>query len=104
MQRDNLPIAIWYSQKLKERINKKFNQMGWFICKKDHNGIYNKIVFGNPITFNYWIEMVKDGIVFFDSGMYEENSRPYSQWRANNITFDNLIVRCYPPFNSTQSF
>ena len=44
--------------------------------------------------------MIKDGlviqgIVFFDSGMYEGNPRPYSQWRANNNLWDSLIIESY---------
>lgn len=31
----------------------------------------------------------------FDSGMYEGNPRPYSQWRANNNLWDSLIIESY---------
>ena len=101
MQQENLVIATWSANVMRERVNTKFNQQGWFICKKDPSGTYNQIVFGAPLSFEAWIEMVKQGVVYFDSGMYEGNDRPYSQWRANNITFDNLIVRSYPPFPSS---
>lgn len=96
MQQEGLVIASWSANVMRERVNTKFNQQGWFICKKDPFGTYNQIVFGAPLSFEAWIEMVKQGVVYFDSGMYEGNNRPYSQWRANNITFDNLIVRSYP--------
>ena len=89
-------IAMWNADKLSKKVNAKFNQKGWFTCKTDSLGIYNKICFGNPITFDDWINLVKRGIVFFDSGMYEGNPRPYSQWRASNSYWNSLILREYP--------
>ena len=47
------------------------------------------------MNFENWIELVKQGVVFFDSGMYVGNKRPYSQWRANNNYWDSLIVETY---------
>ena len=41
------------------------------------------------------IELVKKKVVFFDSGMYQGNKRPYSQWRANNKYWDSLITEEY---------
>lgn len=96
MRCQNLIIARWFENSLRKKINKKFNQKGWFICKKDKNDIYNKIVFGAPLSLENWLTLVEDGIVFLDSGMKEDSSRNYSQWRANNVSFDNLIVRSYP--------
>ena len=66
--------------------------MGWFKCNKDINGIYTTIVFGDPINFETWINGVKKGLIFFDSGMYAGNPRPYSQWRANNNYWESLIT------------
>lgn len=96
----DIVLAKWYGSKkpigsrhktLKEKLEDKFNQKGWIVCKKDCHGRYHKICFGKPITFDNWIKLVKTGDVFFDSGMYEGNSRPYSQWRANNQLWDKLI-------------
>ena len=81
--------------KPKNKLESKFNVKGWFKCTKDGEGIYNKISFGDPVTFDNWIEGVKSGEVFFDSGMYQGNIRPYSQWRANNSYWDNLITSSY---------
>lgn len=75
-----------------KKVEDKFNDKGWFTCKTDERGVYCEICFGNPMTFDNWINLVKKGIVFFDSGMYETNPRPYSQWRANNNYWDSLIV------------
>ena len=80
---------------LKAKLEDKFNDKGWFTCKTDENGLYCKICFGKPMNYNEWIELVKQGIVFFDSGMYQGNKRPYSQWRANNNFWDSLITETY---------
>jgi hypothetical protein len=57
--------------------------------------MYTNIQFGKPITFESWIDLVAEGVVFFDSGMYQGNSRPYSQWRALNDFWDSLIIETY---------
>ena len=105
LQIENLVIARWYGETspttkktdkcLKAKLEDKFNDKGWFTCKTDENGLYCKICFGKPMNYNEWIELVKQGIVFFDSGMYQGNKRPYSQWRANNNFWDSLITETY---------
>ena len=47
------------------------------------------------MNYDEWLGLVQKGIVFFDSGMYEGNVRPYSQWRANNDFWESLIVEIY---------
>jgi hypothetical protein len=95
-QVDDLTIARWDAESLKSKLEKKFNQMGWFKCLKDKDGIYYSIVFGNPINYETFLEYVSKGDIFFDSGMYSGNKRPYSQWRANNSLWDKLVVSKYP--------
>ena len=80
---------------LKSKLEDKFNDKGWFTCKRDKSGVYTKVCFGKPLNYDEWIRLVKKGTVFFDSGMYEGNSRPYSQWRANNNFWDSLIIEEY---------
>ena len=101
LQQENLILARWYGTSvpqgkkgkcLKSKLEDKFNDKGWFTCKTDNTGRYCKICFGAPITFDRWISLVKQGIVFFDSGMYVGNKRPYSEWRANNSFWDSLII------------
>ena len=101
LQQEHLQLARWYGNStpinkrgkcLKLKLEDKFNNNGWFTCKTDNNGCYCKICFGEPMTFDNWIRLVSLGIVFFDSGMYQGNKRPYSQWRANNSYWDSLIV------------
>ena len=94
-QVDDLVIAQWTNSIIKKKLENKFNQNGWFKCKKNNSGVYHKIVFGDPINFENWLSLVKKGIVFFDSGMYAGNLRPYAQWRANNSVWDELITSEY---------
>ena len=98
LQKDDLIIVSWSRKLLEEKLTKKFSQSGWFRCKKDENGIYNRIEFGAPMSFDNWMNLVQKGIVFFDPGMYAGNNRPYSQWRANNQYWDSLVIDYYPPF------
>lgn len=105
LQIENLEIARWYGKHsptskrgdkcLKAKLEDKFNDNGWFTCKTDESGEYDRICFGEPVNFDDWLNLVKEGIVFFDSGMYEGNKRPYSQWRANNKFWDSLITETY---------
>lgn len=95
MQIENLIIAQWNANSIQQKLERKFNQNGWFKCTKDHDGVYNQIHFGSPINFAIWIELVRNGTVFFDSGMYEGNNRLYSQWRALNTFWDSLIIDTY---------
>jgi len=92
LQLENLTLARWDHEKLKKKLENKFNKSGWFKCLKNAEGVYTSIVFGDPITYDSWLELVRSGDVFFDSGMYEGNNRPYSQWRANNTFWNKLVI------------
>ncbi len=106
LQKDEIVLARWYGiskpkdapkrqKSLKSKLEDKFNDQGWFTCKKDNDGKYQKICFGKPMNYENWLELVKSGVVYFDCGMYEGNPRPYQQWRANNSYWDSLIVETY---------
>jgi len=95
MQIDNLVIAKWKSETLKRKLEDKFNQNGWFTCTKNINGLYESICFGEPMNYTSWIELFKKRVVFFDSGMYDGNNRPYSQWRATTGFWHSLIKEKY---------
>lgn len=94
-QIENLVLARWDKDSIQKKLEDKFNQKGWFKCLKNQEGIYDAIVFGNPINYENWLALVKTGDVFFDSGMYQTNSRNYSQWRANNSLWEKLITSKY---------
>ena len=95
LKQDNLILAKWDKQSIQHKLENKFNKKGWFKIEKDKSGIYQSIHFGAPINYENWIALVKAGVVYFDSGMYETNNRPYSQWRANNTLWTSLIIDSY---------
>lgn len=101
LQKEGLVLASWSRDLLKNRLTEKFSKNGWFKCYQNPMGVYDQIAFGEPMDFDNWLYLVKQGVVFFDSGMYVGNSRNYSQWRANNSYWESLIVRRYPPFPFT---
>lgn len=82
LQNDIIVIALWKSEKMRPHINNKFNQKGFFICKKINN-TYEKICFGKTFNFEYFIECIKNKKIIFDSGMYVGNSRNYSHFRGS---------------------
>lgn len=96
LQIDNLILVTWARANLEAKLLNKFGQAGWFKCLKDQNGAYNQIAFGAPMIYENWLLLIRQGVVFFDSGMYETNPRPYSMWRASNGYWDSLIIRRYP--------
>ncbi len=92
LKKENITIAKWYKDSLKLKLERKFNQKGWFTCTKNKDGEYETIHFGNPMNYDSWIQLFKDRIVFFDSGMYQGNNRPYSQWRSATSFWHSLIT------------
>ena len=87
------PIMRWYADSLKNAIEKKFNNKGFFKCIKQNNA-YVKICFGKPITFDRWIDELKKGIIYHDG-----YSKPKGRWRhvfrAKNAFWDSLITEEY---------
>lgn len=86
------PLAIWLDGSLRKRVENKFGKHGWFKCLADDSGTLVEIGFGEPISFDSWIKDVANGVIFLDSGMKEDNLRPYSSWRADNAYWDKRIV------------
>lgn len=89
----SIKIAQWDSESIRNKIEDKFNQLGWIFFEKNEIGEYSNITFAQPINFDYWIIELKKGNVFFDSGMYEGNVRYYSLWRAKKKFFDNILEK-----------
>jgi len=94
LRQEKLVLARWDADLMKLRVERKFNNLGWFKCLKT-DGVYSNIVFGRPINFKKWIDDVRKGEIFFDSGMYAGNPRPYSQWRAGNDYWESLVTEKY---------
>jgi len=95
LRKNNFIVAQWSKDVIQEKLERKFNQKGWFKCLKNANGVYEKIGFGKPINYLSWIELVREGVVYFDSGMHAGNPRPYANWRANNNWWNELINEYY---------
>ena len=91
-QLDDLLLAKWPKEKLEKHVNRKFNDKGWFKVFADDSGTCIELVFGKPMDFETWIDLVRKGTIYLDSGMYVGNGRPYSNWRASNTFWDSLIV------------
>lgn len=96
LQKGNIYIAFWENTKLKNCINKKYNQNGFFLCKKDKTNTYQTICFGKAFDYEFFVQNIKNKNIIFDSGMYTGNSRNYSQFRSRASNFwDALIVEVY---------
>jgi hypothetical protein len=94
-KKEDLILAKWLKESIKLKLEKKFNQNGWFKCYKNKDGIYTKISFGKPINYDDWLLLIKNGLVIFDSGMHAGNKRPYSMWRATNAIWETMIIDSY---------
>ena len=79
---------------MKVCIERKFNNKGFFICKKTDT-LYTSICFGKPFDFDYFITCIKNKKIIFDSGMYDGNVRNYSQFRANASFWNELLIEEY---------
>ena len=91
LKKDNVLIVVWLNTKLRTCINRKFNIKGFFICKKE--GLtYNKICFGSPFDYEYFIDGIKKKYIIFDSGMYVGNNRNYSQFRSSYGNFWSELI------------
>lgn len=95
LQKDDLVLAHWSASNLSSKLSRKFGQKGWIKVYADAQGRCSTLAIGDPISYGRWINDVRAGLVFLDSGMYDGNPRPYQSWRANNSYWDHLIVRRY---------
>jgi hypothetical protein len=89
-QEEGIILAHWTRERLRARLERKFNQLGWFKCLKDSDGRYSELQFGRPINYEEFLKMVISGDVFCDCGMHDGNPRPYMTWRASHRIWDLL--------------
>lgn len=89
-QSEDLHLCTWLSSDMRTKVEKKFNNNGWFRCIADTDGIYVDIQFGDPFTFATFITLVRSGDIICDCGMHQGNARPYMNWRAHNTIWDRL--------------
>lgn len=88
-------LQYWNKDNIKTKIENKYNKKGFIIFEKNKYDIYCKMLIGKTINFRRFIKMLKTGIAIFDSGMYQGNSRNYSQFRATNRIWKKLIIEEY---------
>jgi len=89
-----LVLACWKAASLKKKVEQKFNVNGWFTVLKDESSAYFELGFGEPFDYEDFLNFVRTGQAYFDSGMYETNKRPYSQWRGSRkFWHDRIVVR-----------
>jgi len=92
---EEITIAVWPKEWLKQKVEDKFNKKGFFICKKE-KGVYSHICFGNVIDYNCFITKFKSGDIILDSGMADRgNGRNYSHFRASGKLWNSLITEEY---------
>jgi len=78
----------WSHKEMNRKVTSKFGNKWYFRPLKSKDGTYIGLQFGNPISYDEFIDNVKSNDIFFDPGTYVGNSRPYMQWRAENKWFD----------------
>ena len=88
-------LALWTKSKLENHILSKFGEKGFYICKKNNENVYDKISFGKKIDFQFFKTGVENKKIILDSGMYQGNSRNYSNFRADKSFWDELIIEEY---------
>jgi hypothetical protein len=98
-EKNYILLAYWNRNTLQERVERKFNNHGTVIVKKNKNGIYQKLCFYKQITFEIFMKQFKNKIIIFDSGMYEGNSRNYSQFRTNVSFWDTILDEEYEGYD-----
>ena len=84
-------IMEWVNKDIQEIFNNKWNQGGFFVCKKDKKNIYNKICFGKPESFEYWLEHIKQKNICFEGysnldGKWRGCFRASNKWFYSHIT------------------
>jgi len=67
---------------MRNHIEQKFNKNGFAIITSDLSGSYDRLIHGQPFTYQDFLHGLSKHDVFFDSGMYNGNNRNYSQWRS----------------------
>jgi hypothetical protein len=88
-------LQYWKKECLKKFIENKFNKNGFVLFEKNNNNEYSKMLIGKTINFESFIELFKNKKIIFDSGMFQGNSRNYSQFRSTYKMFEELIIEEY---------
>lgn len=92
-KRTTIELARWDSSSIKDKVENKFGDFGWFRCLKDKRGRYQALQFGPPLKYRTFLEFFQRGEIFIDCGMHQGNKRPYMAWRATNQIWDALAEK-----------
>ena len=95
LQREDLILALWERDHIRKKVEDKFNCNGWYKIDKNRQGKYTSIGFGEPFNYRQWLDLVRSGEAYFDSGMHQGNPRPYANWRSGNNVWDLLVTERY---------
>lgn len=90
-----IELARWTKFKLEKHILRKFGVKGFYICKKNKENVYDKICFGKVLDFQFFKTCIESNKIILDSGMYQGNSRNYSQFRADKSVWYELVTEEY---------
>tara|TARA_B100000073_G_C23683375_1_gene553463 strand:+ start:14 stop:910 length:897 start_codon:yes stop_codon:yes gene_type:complete len=90
-----IELARWTKCKLEKHILRKFGVKGFYICKKNKENVYDKICFGKVLDFQFFKTGLENNKIILDSGMYQGNSRYYSQFRADKSLWYELLTEEY---------
>jgi len=89
---ENHVIGTWPKAELQPTIDNKFNQKGFYVLKKT-NGEYDKICFGQPMSFDLWIEHFKKKNIYYDG--YSGLKKWRGAFRAPKKFWDSFIIDEY---------
>lgn len=87
-----LLVAYWTCNKLKQHVERKFNNNG-FIIINDNKTKYIGLSIGKNINFKLFCDLLKNCSIIFDPGMYQGNSRKYCHFRASKKIWNHLIIK-----------
>lgn len=96
----NYLVVIWFRAKLESNINNKFNKNGIIIAErkrqegkgKSSHATFNRLRVGKPFDYEHFVHNLFSHRIYFDSGMYDGNNRPYSMFRCADTLFWNELL------------
>lgn len=99
---EDLTLISWSERTLTDFVENKFGVNGWFKGIIDRTtGRYTALIFGEPITFDRFLEDVRDSHIYFDTRLKErrpDNTDRFGMnWRANNTFWEEMADERFDP-------
>jgi len=96
-------LVVWYGDRLRENVDMKWNQRGYFQVHRGSDGRYSHVSFGRPFGYEDVIRGIRRGWVIFESGMVENNnrSRNCSKFRVFKKQNDAMSPFLLPFYDGT---